>query len=237
MSRKVFNRLPAEHLSAGELATTKKQFDSRAENIVANHLRQSADEAAVLINRYSRPALGRKPMIDWLYLLAACIDPSDIDLGCVSQLTHSLQVADSAKEAGLGDDIVLVALVHDIGKLLLLTNEPPCNIVGPNVLIAGGSSEVGLENSLVSWNHDEFAYQRLSAYLTDDQLWLIRFHSLRFETAERYMSPADRDRHKRLLLPFRKHDLRSKDTFRTPRRSLRDYAELLDRYFPGDIVL
>jgi len=42
----------------------------------------------------------------------------------VDQLTHSLQTATRAQEAGAADDMVVAALCHDVGKVVSVPNHP-----------------------------------------------------------------------------------------------------------------
>ena len=64
------------------------------------------------------------------------------------------------------DEWLLVTLVHDLGKVLLLTGEAPgaSSAEQPVSVCAPGG---GLDNCVFQWNHDEFAYSRLKDHLPD----------------------------------------------------------------------
>ncbi|MBM3512908.1 MAG: HD domain-containing protein [Alphaproteobacteria bacterium] len=66
--------------------------------------------------------------------------------GAVSRLTHCLQTAHLARQAGEDDEYVALALVHDIGDLL-----------GP-------------------YNHGEFAATLMAPYLSEANHWMVAHH-------------------------------------------------------------
>jgi len=67
--------------------------------------------------------------------------------------------------------------------------------------------------------------------------WLTRFHSLRFEKAEKFMSDKDREYYHKYLIPFRKYDLHTKSIYKVPSKRLYDYEALLIKYFPKGITV
>jgi hypothetical protein len=52
--------------------------------------------------------------------------------------------------------MIITALIHDLGKLLLLTDEDPAHVVCENSPIGDYPSGVGFNNCVFQWNHDEF---------------------------------------------------------------------------------
>jgi len=210
----------------------------RAETEIINrHNSQTADDVLRLNTKYAVPVLGAIPTWEALQLLGSCLDPTDGALGAVSQLTHVLQTIDLMIESGTTDeDLLLVALVHDLGKLLLLTDEDPANIVCMNRFIEG---EVGggLEQATSQWNHDEFAYLRLRDLLPRELALLVRYHSVMPRDLEPYLGPADREFADRFHRPFFGFDQGSKSLRLRPRVRLEDFRSLVERRLPGRIEL
>lgn len=58
------------------------------------------------------------PTIDDLFELLRCRGSGRYGLSSVTQLEHALQSAALARERGLGDELVIAALFHDVGHLL-----------------------------------------------------------------------------------------------------------------------
>lgn len=215
----------------------KHRFEMKVENIYSRHFRQTSKEISALKERYAKPIIGAKYIDEHLMTLASVIDPSDAQLWCVSQLTHSLQVAEMMTEDGLDDEFVVAGLIHDIGKVLLYHGEQPENVVCPNEIISVEDSLSGLSGATCHWGHDEFAYQKLKKHLPDDIAWLIRYHSLRFETAQDIMTSQDIERYKVWLEPFRFYDLCSKSVHFLPSKKLDSYRDLLRGFMPNKVVL
>src|SRR5690349_14906899 len=66
--------------------------------------RAKRDLPARLAAKYDRkPILGKVRVYDAVAELATVIDPLDPTLGCVSQLTHQLQMASAIERDGLGE--------------------------------------------------------------------------------------------------------------------------------------
>jgi hypothetical protein len=155
----------------------------------------------------------------------------------VSQLTHSLQVADSMHAAGeTNPDLVVAALVHDLGKLLLLAGEDPANVVGTSHPIGWHPSGCGLDRCVMQWNHDQIIYIRLKDQIPDHVAWLLRYHSIDPDRCARLMDDRDIDYTDRYLKPFMAHDAGSKSMFHIPVRPLDAYRDLIQSYFPEPIL-
>lgn len=142
-----FMLFPGKKVLLGGLAETKKDFVENARKIYVCHFNQIAGTVSDLKNKYDRPIFGKKRIWDLVCLLDKCVDPSDTHLFGYSQLFHVLQVLESMERAKVEDrDLLMAAIVHDLGKLLLLTGEAPENIVCINTPIGRISEKIGLEH-------------------------------------------------------------------------------------------
>ncbi len=211
-------------------------FKQELDAVVARHERQTLQDVADLRARYREPVWGKVDTWQLLTRLGECIDPSDRRLGCVSQLTHSLQVVDSMEAEGIDDpDLLAAGLLHDIGKLLLLTGEDPANVVCMIDLIGPHEPGIGLDASNLRWNHDEFGYTRLVGQVPDAVARLVRYHSIDLEACASVFNDADRAWVASSLRPFVHHDQDSKASFATPRSSLADLRDRLGDRVPATL--
>jgi hypothetical protein len=204
-----------------------------ADAIIERHDGQTIEDIERLTERYRRPVFGEVDTWELLLMLGQCVDPTDLRLGSASQLTHVLQVLDAMVADGVTDeDLLLVALFHDLGKVLLLTDEDPANVVGLNHRVAG---EVGggLHQLTTNWNHDEFAHMRLAGILPTAHLELVRLHSVLPPELELYLAPDDLDFARRLHTPFARYDHESKSAFLRPRVRIDDFRDLVRRRMPA----
>ena len=221
-----------------EDAREKQRLRAHASSIVERHRRQTLDDVNGLNAKYRGPIFGRVRVWDLFPVLARCIDPSDPEFGCVSQLTHTLQVIEGMRDDGVSDsDLLLCALIHDLGKVLLAGDEDPANVGGLNAPIGVFEDGVGFDNCVFQWNHDEFAYSRFRHHVADHVAWLIRYHSARFELAEvqRLMDDRDKLYTERYYRAFSRHDFSTKSIFGLPNTRIEDYRELIESAFPHPI--
>jgi hypothetical protein len=184
------------------------------------------------------PVLGSVRVYDAIAELATIIDPLDPYLGCVSQLTHQLQLAMAMEQDGLDEQFILCGLVHDLGKLLIkFGDEDPINVeaAGKKIPLHGNKGE-GLFKCTFRWDHGDFAYMRLRDYASPEVSWLVRHHSIDIPACEPYMDDRDREYVQRLLLPFVYYD-NLKDLYALPRKQLEDYRPLIERAFPDEILI
>ena len=213
-----------------------ESFVKRAAIIEALHNAQTAQTVAALKDKYAQPVLGRVSPWSLVEKLAHCIDPTDQRLCCASQQLHVLQIIDAMEADGTAtEEWLLVALVHDLGKVLLLAREAPENVVCMNRPVSVGEPGCGLDNCVLQWNHDEFAYSRLKDHLPDGLAWLVRYHSILPETCEPYMDARDRAYCERYLRPFARYDHETKSPLNLPQRRIEDYRSIVERALPASI--
>jgi hypothetical protein len=184
------------------------------------------------------PVLGTVMVSDAIAELATIVDPLDPFLGCMSQLTHQLQLAEQMEKDGVDEEFLTCGLIHDLGKLLIkFGDEDPINVEagGKKVPLRGKPGD-GLLNCTFRWDHGDFAYMRLKDYAPPEVAWLLRHHSIDIEACEQYMNDDDRELTRRRLIPFMKYD-DHKDMYAVPQKSFDRYRPLIDRMFPAPIMI
>jgi len=211
-------------------------FAGRARSIVDRHGQQNREAVTALRARYAKPLFGKVRVWQIIEWLGQCVDPTDQRLFGASQQVHILQVLEAMEADGVATpEMVLVALVHDLGKVLLLTDEDPANVVCMNSAIGDHPDGLGLDNCLIQWNHDEFAYQRLEGRIPDELAWLVRYHSLELSVATHLMDARDLELAERLLVPFAHYDHATKTPFNLPSGPISRYREVIEDTFPRRI--
>ncbi len=223
------------------IAEQMTAYFERAQVIEDRHERQDAETVARLRHKYEAPVLGDVRVWELVELLAQCIDPSDGRLFGASQQFHVLQMLDAMEHDRVTDpDLVLAALVHDIGKVLLLFGEDPANVVCmtrpiPPTPTTTPTPAIGLDHATLQWNHDEFGYSRLVEHVPDHIAWLIRYHSIVIPECEPLMDDRDRDYVERYLKLFARYDHDTKTPFRLPARQIHEYRDIVEEAFPKPI--
>ena len=218
-------------------AVERARFEEQALAITLEHRAQTRRCVADLRRRYATPLFGRVEPWSLIERLAQCIDPTDTRLGGVSQHVHVRQVLAAMEADGVTDEILLLAaLLHDVGKVLLLVGEAPHNVVCFNDPIGEYEPGVGLDQCVFQWNHDEFAYSRLRDHVPDAVSWLIRYHSIRLRPCEPLMDARDRAYTERYLRRFQHYDQESKSQFSLPRARIEQYRELLEKSLPRTLL-
>jgi hypothetical protein len=191
-----------------------------------------------LNKKYSNSVFGKIKVWDAIEKLSIVIDPTDKELYGVSQFIHTIQVLESMENDKIEDEYFIIgAIIHDLGKLLLLTDEDPANIVCNNTIIGNYKPESGLDNCIFQWNHDEYAYLKFKDYLPENISWLIRYHSIRLDLNLEIMNDKDRMWYNKYLVPFRKYDKSTKSIFNIPNINIKRYQKLIEKYFPNPVYL
>jgi hypothetical protein len=218
------------------MSPAEAEWRAAARPIELRHQAQTLEVVEALRARYRDPVFGTVPVFALIERLGLCVDPTDCRLFGASQLTHVLQMIEAMDADGvLTPDLLLAVLVHDLGKLLLLTDEDPANVVCMNAPIGEYPDGIGLDNVVVQWNHDEFAHSRLVGLVPDHISWLVRYHSLDPVAHRSLMDERDRRYADTYLETFFHYDHDTKSAFRRPSIRIGDYREVVEAAFPEPI--
>lgn len=158
-------------------------------------------------NEYSKLNKTTMSIKKALLLLEDFIDPSDPDLDIENSI-HAYQTAEKIREKyPKNKEYQIIGLIHDLGKILYLFNEPNWAVVGdtyalgcefPKSIVCYNtlkdSSEYnkydkngiysegcGLDNIIISYGHDEYFYNVLKGNknhkISQKYMNVIRYHS------------------------------------------------------------
>jgi inositol oxygenase len=145
------------------------------------------------------------PVWDAFQFLNQLVDDSDPDTD-LDQFQHLLQTSEAIRNDGHPDWMVMVGLLHDMGKVLCLFGEPQWAVVGDTFPVGCAFSDkivyseffsdnpdinnaqyntkygvykphCGLRNVHMSWGHDEYVYQMVKNNLPESGLYMLRYHS------------------------------------------------------------
>jgi inositol oxygenase len=145
------------------------------------------------------------PIWDAFAFLNQLVDDSDPDTD-LDQMQHLLQTSEAIRNDGHPDWMVLVGLIHDMGKVLCLFDEPQWGVVGDTFPVGCAFSDkivypeffkdnpdtyndkyntelgvytrnCGLDNVHMSWGHDEYVYHMMKDYIPEPGLYMLRYHS------------------------------------------------------------
>lgn len=170
-----------------------------------NHTHQSF--AFVKQKQKEYLSFDKKEMSVWdaFDFLNQLVDDSDPDTD-LDQFQHLLQTSEAIRRDGHPDWMVLVGLMHDMGKVLCLFGEPQWAVVGDTFPVGCAYSDkivypeffsgnvdftdarynselgvyeknCGLRNVDMSWGHDEYIYQIMKNYIPEEGLYMLRYHS------------------------------------------------------------
>ena len=170
-----------------------------------NHTHQTLD--FVLAKKKEYYPLNKLKMSIWdaMDALDKIVDASDPDFDS-AQTVHAFQTAERLRKDGHPRWLILTGLIHDLGKVLILFDEPQWAVVGDTFPVGCAYSDkiiffdyftnnpdmqryklqtkygiykpnCGLDNVHMSWGHDEYLYQVVKKYLPDEALYIIRYHS------------------------------------------------------------
>ena len=200
----------ARYPESGEDSDAFRDYGESVRPEVREFYRQNHTQQTVEFNRAVREKylpLRSRRMGVWeaIGLLDEIVDESDPDTES-PQTDHALQTAERIRAGGHPDWFVLTGLIHDLGKVLCLFDEPQWAVTGDTFPVGCAFSEkivfheffaenpdsqvaeyqtrcgiyeenCGLDNVLISWGHDEYLYQVTKDYLPPEAAAMIRFHS------------------------------------------------------------
>src|SRR3984893_3261665 len=154
-----------------------------------NHTYQTFDFVQTKRNEFLQFSKREMPVWDAFQFLNQLVDDSDPDTD-LDQFQHLLQKSEAIRADGHPNWMVLVGLMHDMGKVLCLFGEPQWAVVGDTFPVGCAHSEkivypeffaynqdsgdpvysaelgvykihCGLRNVNMSWGHDEYVYQMM----------------------------------------------------------------------------
>ncbi len=199
-----------ENITAGKSSEDYRNYEDPARDSVRefyrlNHQYQSYDFVQQKRNEYLQFNKKEMPVWDAFEFLNQLVDDSDPDTD-LSQKQHLLQTSEAIRRDGHPDWMVLVGLIHDMGKVLCLFGEPQWAVVGDTFPVGCAYSDkivypeffkdnpdysderyntkygiyqhgCGLDNVTLSWGHDEYVYQMMKDYIPEQGLYMLRYHS------------------------------------------------------------
>jgi len=207
----VLRRYPDADTIAGSKSTEEfRNYDTPVRDTVRefyrlNHTYQSFDFVQEKRKEFLKFDKKEMPVWDAFNFLNELVDDSDPDTE-LDQFQHLLQTSEAIRADGHPDWMVLVGLIHDMGKVLCLFGEPQWAVVGDTFPVGCAYSDkvvypeyfknnpdfqnktyktelgvysknCGLRNVNMSWGHDEYVYQMMKDYLPESGLYMLRYHS------------------------------------------------------------
>ena len=176
-----------------------------AEFYRTNHEKQTVDYVLSKEKQYFGLKRGKKGVWEAAEYLNTLVDDSDPDTD-LTQIEHLLQTSEAIRKDGHPRWMVLVGFIHDLGKCLCLYGEPQWGVVGDTFPVGCAWSDqvvfpeyfsanpdannpqyqtkygmyepsCGLENVHMSFGHDGYIAEVMKPYLSDEALYMLRFHS------------------------------------------------------------
>ena len=201
---------PGEFTDAAKTEEQFRNYEAEARPGVRefyrlNHRYQTLDFVLAKKRQYLPRTQRKMGIWEAMEYLNTLVDDSDPDTD-LSQIQHLLQTAEDIRADGHPRWFVLTGLIHDLGKILCLWDEPQWAVVGdtfpvgckysdkivyadffrdnpdsqnPAYQTENGiyASGCGLDNVHLSWGHDEYLYNVVKDYLPESALYMIRYHS------------------------------------------------------------
>jgi inositol oxygenase len=211
------------------------QYERDAQPVLDRRAQQTIDDVTALREKYRNPVFGEISMWDAVNMLAHVIDRIDPFLMNTSQEVHTLQVVEGLVAEGADETMLLVGVIHDVGKVLDLVDEDPANIYGTTAPVGEFEPGIGLDQCVLQYGADEFGYSRIVGRVPDHVSWLVRYHSIVPEACEPLMDERDREYSEKYLPLLRRLDHETKSMSQPPSTRLRDYRTLVDDAFPEPI--
>ncbi len=204
------DQLPAPFIHDEKAPDSYRNYEAETRDTVKqlyqlNHSQQTL--AFVLAKKAEYTKKDKAEMSVWeaMDFLNQLVDDSDPDIA-LPQIDHALQTAEAIRQDGHPRWFVLTGLIHDLGKVLCLFDEPQWAVVGDtNPVGCAFSNKIvypeffrknpdssnpkcntpngiyaagcGLDNVHLSWGHDEYLYHIVKDYLPEEALAMIRYHS------------------------------------------------------------
>ncbi|CAN5310610.1 hypothetical protein BH20BAC1_BH20BAC1_09500 [soil metagenome] len=207
----VLERYPdPQNIAVARSTEEFRNYDDPARDTVKefyrlNHTYQTYDFVQEKRNNYLKFDKKEMPVWDAFQFLNQLVDDSDPDTD-LDQFQHLLQTSEAIRRDGHPDWMVVVGLMHDMGKVLCLFGEPQWAVVGDTFPVGCPYSDkivypeffknnpdfanpeyqtqfgiykkgCGLRNVTMSWGHDEYVYQMLKDRLPEEGLYMLRYHS------------------------------------------------------------
>jgi inositol oxygenase len=170
-----------------------------------NHMLQTVAFGKAIRERYLPPRTRQMGIWKAMDFLNQLVDDSDPDTE-LPQIAHAMQTAEAIRAHGHPDWFILTGLIHDMGKVLCLFDEPQWAVTGDTFPVGCTWSEkivypeffelnedrnveeyqtplgiyaegCGLDAVLMSWGHDEYLYQVTRPYLPEPAQYMVRYHS------------------------------------------------------------
>lgn len=170
-----------------------------------NHRHQTLDFVRAKKAAFAPGKRGEMSIWEAMEFLNTLVDDSDPDTD-LTQIQHLLQTSEAIRKDGHPRWFILTGLVHDLGKVLCLWDEPQWAVVGDTFPVGCAFSDkivfseffaenpdsanpayntpngiyapgCGLDAVHMSWGHDEYMYQVARDYLPEEALYMIRYHS------------------------------------------------------------
>lgn len=207
----LLERYPSpEKIATAKATEAYRNYEEPARDTVRefyrlNHTYQTYDFVMEKQRHYLSFDKKEMPIWDAFDFLNQLVDDSDPDTD-LDQFQHLLQTSEAIRQDGHPDWMVLVGLMHDMGKVLCLFGEPQWAVVGDTFPVGCAYSDkiiypeffkanpdytnpkyntqygvyqpnCGLRNVHMSWGHDEYIYQMMKDYLPEPALYMLRYHS------------------------------------------------------------
>jgi inositol oxygenase len=207
-----------EAIATGKATEEYRNYDNPERDTVRefyrlNHQFQTYDFVREKESNFLAFNKKEMPIWDAFQFLNQLVDDSDPDTN-LDQLQHLLQTSEAIRADGHPDWMVLVGLIHDMGKVLCLFGEPQWAVVGDTFPVGCAHSDkivypeffvdnpdyhnekyntkygvyepnCGLRNVHMSWGHDEYVYHMMKDYLPEPGLYMLRYHSFYAQHRER----------------------------------------------------
>jgi len=186
-------------------AYSKTEKDGVKEFYRLNHTYQTYDFVKKKKAQYLSFTKEEMPVWNAFDFLNQLVDDSDPDTD-LDQMQHLLQTSEAIRNDGHPDWMVLVGLIHDMGKVLCLYGEPQWAVVGDTFPVGCAYADkivyseffsnnpdfhnpvyqtklgvyeqnCGLDKVDMSWGHDEYVYHMMKPFLPEPGLYMLRYHS------------------------------------------------------------